>query len=320
MDMFGRRTTALAICLLALLVLSAPDALAARPPKPTPTPAPPISNPALVYAADGYLYLMTADGASKQQLTADTLGDRTPTWRGDGSEIAFVRKTSQGAVCSLWKIKPDGTELTQLFDFCAAGEPPPGGDWQVDWSPDGTMFAYASNLGTYHPHLYVLDIATGDITDLTPGDDPIATDPSWSPDGTKIAYNGAPDPYTPRGILALDLLAGTTTNLTPGEEAYLPAWSSDGEYIAYFSGNTLMKMASDGTGRTSIVTVRDQARPTWSSDDQFLAFHNRVTVKKKTTNDLFRVAVDGTGLTNLTNTTSVWEQWPDWNPAWDPNG
>jgi len=143
-----------------------------------------------------------------------------------------------------------------LFGFCAAGEPSPECDWEVDWSPDGTQ------LGAHCPHLYVLDIAPGEIEDLVPGDDPSAVDPSWSPDGTKIAHHGAPDGFTPRGILVLDLVAGTTTNLTPGEEVHKPAWSSDGEYIAYFSGSTLMTMRSDGSDKAAVGVGLAEVRAT----------------------------------------------------------
>jgi Tol biopolymer transport system component len=265
------------------------------------------------------LFLMTADGSSTQQLTSDTLGDTEPIWRPDGSEIAFKRQTSDGPRCSLYTIKPDGTDLTFVHEFCAAGDPPPEGS--MDWSPDGASIVYSSNLDTYQPHLYVLDLDTGDIVDLTPGDAPIAKSPSWSPDGGKIAYEGALAPFTPQGVMVLDLSTGVTVNLTPGEEARVPVWSSDGQRIAYFSGsasgNTLMTMRADGSDKASVVTVRDAAQVTWSPDDQYFAFENRVTINNSVTCDLLRVRTDGTGLTNLTNSRKLWEAYPDWNPNWE---
>ena len=47
--------------------------------------------------------------------------DRDLTMTPDGSEIAFLRDTSDGGGCSLLSIKPDGTGLTPLHDFCTAG-------------------------------------------------------------------------------------------------------------------------------------------------------------------------------------------------------
>jgi len=317
---------ALAASLLVAVAFTV-QADAKKPEPPPPEPPAPLSNPALAYFGKNpdkinepyLLYLMTADGSETQQLTSETLGDSEPVWNADGTEIAFLRDTTYGERCSLYSIQPDGTDLTLRYDFCANGPYRPVGSF--DWSPDGAFIVYWSDYGG--AHLFKLELATGDTEDLLDSADPgwpTAHDPSWSPDGTdRIAYWGAPDGLTPEGIWVLDLSTGASTDLTPGDdEARYPAWSSDGQQIAYFGpDNTLMTMHDDGSDKQVVGAMRDSRQATWSSDDQYLALDNRVTIRNKTSWDLLRVRTDGTDLTNLTESVRFWEFSPDWNPAWE---
>ena len=59
-------------------------------------------------------------------------------------------------------------------------------DDNAAWSPDGTRIAFSSDR-TGKNEIYVLDLATGETTQLTTG--VIWPDiPSWSPDGTVITF------------------------------------------------------------------------------------------------------------------------------------
>ena len=91
-------------------------------------------------------------------------------------------------------------------------------------------------------HLYVFDVARKSLTQITSGDFD-DENPAWSPDGKRIAFNSnrsMPDPdRTPDSniwvVLADNTDKGThltqvTTN--PGEDQS-PAWSPDGQWIAY---------------------------------------------------------------------------------------
>jgi len=56
-----------------------------------------------------------------------------PSWSPDGSWIAFSRDV--GADAELWKVRTDGSHLTQLTNNAAE-------DWEAAWSPDGSRIAF----------------------------------------------------------------------------------------------------------------------------------------------------------------------------------
>jgi len=302
----------------------------------------PISNPALAYAERGSLFLMTADGSSKQELTSGSAGDPLPIWRSGGSTIGFLRHLNEESQCAdLYEIGSDGTGLTLLHDFCSTPEAPfPGSEYGWDWSSDGTQMAFVSNYGTYSPNIYVLDLAATPhtLTDLTPGDGPDFEDRiiglSWSPDGAQIAFQGyvgwTGGPFPGEDIHVIDVATGDISRLTSDSRPEKsPSWSSDGTRIAYLldtgypgPGHELMVMDADGSNSYSlgVFSQRNEDQPTWSPDDQFLSYVSTVTVKNKTSKELMKVGVTGGTPTNLTDSNRKDESEPNWNPGWDPNG
>ncbi|THY68521.1 tricorn protease N-terminal domain-containing protein [Aureobasidium pullulans] len=106
-----------------------------------------------------------------------------PTWTADGSKLAtgfgvwfFDRILYPG---TLYSFDADGTAAQNLTDGTNnAGFP--------SFSPDGTKLVYRLWNATYGPlGLHVLDMETGDTTQLTAGWD---NTPGWSPDGELIVF------------------------------------------------------------------------------------------------------------------------------------
>ncbi|WP_020664831.1 serine hydrolase [Amycolatopsis benzoatilytica] len=153
----------------------------------------------------------TASGEARQ-LTRGT-GDAAPRWAPSGEQIAFLR--AQDGPPQVWLLPADGGEAEQKTSLpLGAGAPV--------WSPDGGKIAFsaatdlaatveappanapivaerldfkadgAGLLKTYRKHLHVLDVATGEVKQLTFGDWH-AGDPTWSPDGKQLAFTGARD-------------------------------------------------------------------------------------------------------------------------------
>lgn len=57
----------------------------------------------------------------------------------------------------------------------------------LNWSPDGTRLAFASNRNGWD-EIFVMEVASGELVDLTPNADQDSFSPVWSPSGNYIAY------------------------------------------------------------------------------------------------------------------------------------
>jgi hypothetical protein len=109
------------------------------------------------------------------------------------------------------------------------------------FSPDGELL-----LSVAHGNVDLYDAPTGTWMSTVIGDGR-ATHVDWSPDGSRVAYTVSDEPHfddwyltTPSHIEVMDHLGGGTfgpprTLVTPptGWRAYYPAWSPDGDWLAF---------------------------------------------------------------------------------------
>ena len=210
-----------------------------------------------------------ATGRSRQ-LTGGPGSDRQPRWSPDGKTLAFIATRDSGA--QVWLLPIGGGDARKLSHLPDGASDPlwlPTGTgllvvsdtkWPADQEIDRRNGAYPTeariwtNLMWRHwddfragkrQHLFRVDVATGQATDLTPVDHDVPTiatggdgDVAVSPDGKDILVAMHGDSVvadnTNADIYAVDgtTLRRITTN--PGADN-TPRYSPDGRWAAYLS-------------------------------------------------------------------------------------
>jgi dipeptidyl aminopeptidase/acylaminoacyl peptidase len=225
------------------------------------------------------LWRVSADaGTDPRALTSADLSSTAPRVSPDGSRIAFVRRRDKTEKPQLYVLPLEGGEAEKLTDL-------PLGVMDPRWFPDGKRIAFLSSLlksrltieatkkrleereqdpvkahvtedrvyrfwdtwldGGEVPHLFVLDLETRALTDLTPDSERWFDwqDPEGAydirPDGAEIAFSAcvSEPPYRLLrwAIFTVPASGGATTCLTPDHPAddLRPRYTPDGKAIVY---------------------------------------------------------------------------------------
>ena len=255
--------------------------------------------------ASGVTVLATCEGPTVPVPQPLLLAERGPVWSPGGDSIAYVETDSDGnesivvvpldtgdrtsfdvgrgagaldfAPRSAKVAFSQGFRLYEL-DLSTGTVTPFGPDALSVWpaySPDEAQIAFTSDGGEnqHPPDLWVVTRA-GAINRVPlpfPRGQMSAAD--WPPDGRYLVSAYHAD-ETPR-LFVTDLAARDTAFITPiGVSSLLPAWSPDGEWIAYVrasNGNSgdLHLVRPDGTDDHRI--ARNSTFPAWSPDGRLLA-------------------------------------------------
>ncbi|HEX9893475.1 MAG TPA: S9 family peptidase [Gemmatimonadales bacterium] len=190
-----------------------------------------------------------------------TIAGSSPRWSPDGSKVAFSA-TREGR-SGIW-IHDIGAGTDRFLVAVHQTDHwlGRGANKNFEWSPDGRWIAYVAAEGPARQpesdvraysrlmwktrtgfsddrktHIWVMPAAGGQPRLLTPGkydEHSVA----WAPDSKRLAFvsdrSADPDDSFANDLFILDLTSGSATRLTNTASAeFLPAWSPDGQWIAF---------------------------------------------------------------------------------------
>lgn len=279
----------------------------------------------------GTIYIAAPDGSNERRLTRAPKGveDDYPDVAPDGSFVAFQRCA---ATCHLYTVRPDGTGTHRVDAACAKSPPACPDNSYPAISPDGRKLAFARAFGKIkhdtiaHVGIYTMNLDGSGLRKVTlpPARRVEDGDPQWSPDGKRIVLTR--HVYEPRQRQAVFVVGADGTGLrrvTPWKlrAGDGPDWSPDGTRLLFrspesedFLDSDIFTIKTDGTGLRRVTHAGPKTKvysASFSPDGQSITL-GMSGIKGQA--DVWRIGVDGTGLTPVTRT-SRWDSAPDWGPA-----
>ena len=181
-------------------------------------------------------------------------------------------------------------------------------------SPDGKLLAYASGTLS-RPVIFVRQIAGGQPIRIG-----IGLAPQWSPDASKIVF------VDDKGIAEAPAFGGAIRYLARHKGSNFfsgPAYSHDGQRIAYADRQSIIVADADGSNPKPILKAFDPHAVSWSPDDSRIAFvagnsfftYGLSSLGNLSPSSIWIVGSDGADPRDVTDSTHM-----NMSPAWSLDG
>jgi dipeptidyl aminopeptidase/acylaminoacyl peptidase len=238
------------------------------------------------YEGKSQVYLLNRMGGEAQRLT-DTAQDVDDfAWSPDGKQLVLVLRDASAEELEEASDKSKNGESVEKPKKRKARRP-----WVIDrlYFKEDTV-GYLERRRT---HLYVFNIGTKSMTQVTSGDYD-DTAPAWSPDGKLLAFASNRSKPDPDATYASNIWTVAADNRDKGANAtqvtnglagdHHPAWSSDGKWIAYSTqldaklfeyGTRHIAISPSSGGTQKILTAaldRNAIDPRFATDGKSIYF------------------------------------------------
>lgn len=214
------------------------------------------------------IWVIPAAGGTPTKLTTfNEVDGYGPRYSPDGSRILYST-TMNSLGLGIWSIPSGGGIPTKVYDTTA-------NDFGASWSPDGNQIAFRSETPNQTLWIVSSDGSGSGLQQLTFTGDYSA--PDWSPDGSVIMFHSLATSAGLSDLWTIPATGGTLTRFTntPGWDEIQPAYSPDGQWVAFASdrgGNWGIWVMSVVGGEQDLIVEGYVSNPVWSPDGTMIAF------------------------------------------------
>ncbi|HEY1665837.1 MAG TPA: S41 family peptidase [Trebonia sp.] len=174
-------------------------------------------------------WLTHADGPARALSVNENARARLPRILGTTGKVAWITDAGGGDAIQIAEIEPGSAGTVRTITAVDLGNVT-----RLEASPDGEKLAAASHDG----RLLLVDVESGEVTELAANDDGDIEDVSWSPDSAWLAW-AQPGPQPLARIRLARVEDGFTVDVTDGRFVDSdPVFTVDGLYLAFLSRRT----------------------------------------------------------------------------------